>query len=83
MSQPPLDNKTDFAAHPQLLVDRDGEQLVTIVKASFELQDDGSLELAPPSARAGSASPTCPGRRRSPRASRTRPTSACSSRRPT
>ncbi|CAN93264.1 MULTISPECIES: DUF2169 family type VI secretion system accessory protein [Sorangium] len=48
MSQPPLDNKTDFAAHPQLLVDRDGEQLVTIVKASFELQDDGSLELAPP-----------------------------------
>ncbi|WP_437665487.1 DUF2169 family type VI secretion system accessory protein [Sorangium sp. So ce1182] len=48
MDQPPLDNRTDFAAHPQLLVDRDGEKLVTIVKASFELQEDGSFELAPP-----------------------------------
>ncbi|WP_437728064.1 DUF2169 family type VI secretion system accessory protein [Sorangium sp. So ce861] len=48
MDQPPLDNKTDFAAHPQLLVDRDGEKLVVIVKASFELQDDGTFELSPP-----------------------------------
>ncbi|AGP36334.1 DUF2169 family type VI secretion system accessory protein [Sorangium cellulosum] len=48
MDQPPLDNKTDFAAHPQLLVDRDGEKLVAIVKASFELQEDGTFELSPP-----------------------------------
>ncbi|AUX42161.1 hypothetical protein SOCE26_035880 [Sorangium cellulosum] len=48
MDQPPLDNRTDFVVHPQLLLDRDGEKLVTIVKASFELQDDGALELAPP-----------------------------------
>jgi hypothetical protein len=48
MDQPPLDNRTDFAAHPQLLLDRDGEKLVTIVKATFELEGDGGLELAPP-----------------------------------
>lgn len=47
MDQPRLDNKTDFVAHPQLLLDRDGEKLVTIVKASFELTEDGKLELAP------------------------------------
>jgi len=48
MSQPPLDNKTDFAAHPQLLLDRDGEKLVTIVKATFELPPGGgALVLAP------------------------------------
>lgn len=46
--EPPVDNKTEFAVHPQLLLDRDGEKLVAIVKAGFELQDDGSLELAPP-----------------------------------
>ncbi|MGK4005435.1 DUF2169 domain-containing protein [Sorangium sp. So ce1036] len=48
MDQPPLDNRTDFAVHPQLLLDRDGEKLVAIVKASFELTEDGALELAPP-----------------------------------
>ncbi len=48
MDQPALDNKTDFAVHPQLLVDRDGEKLVAIVKASFELQEDGGFELSPP-----------------------------------
>jgi hypothetical protein len=48
MDQPPLDNRTDFIAHPQLLLDRDGEKLVAIVKATFELGDDGALELSPP-----------------------------------
>ena len=54
MSQLSLDNYTDFAAHPQLLLDRDGEQLVVIVKASFELHP-GSAELrvAPPERRRG------------------------------
>ena len=48
MDEPPLENKTEFAAHPQLLLDRDGEKLVTVVKASFELEPDGeALELAP------------------------------------
>lgn len=49
MDQPPLDNRTEFAAHPQLLLDRDGEKLITIVKATFELPRGASeLELAPP-----------------------------------
>jgi hypothetical protein len=47
MDLPALDNKTDFAVHPQLLLDKDGERLCVMVKATFELQDDGSLELAP------------------------------------
>ena len=47
MDQPALDNKTDFAAHPQLLLDQEGEKLVTIVKATFELQGS-EVELAPP-----------------------------------
>jgi hypothetical protein len=54
MSQPPLDNQTDFAAHPQLLLDRDGEKLVTIVKATFELPPGGGpLDLAPPERKRG------------------------------
>jgi hypothetical protein len=44
---PQLDNKTDFVAHPQMLLDGDGEKLVAIVKATFELGDDGALELVP------------------------------------
>lgn len=47
MDQPPLDNRTEFAAHPQLLLDKDGEKLVTIVKAAFELEPRGELQLAP------------------------------------
>ena len=48
MSQPPLDNQTDFIVHPQLLVDRDGEKLVAMVKSTWELPGGGyELELAP------------------------------------
>jgi len=47
LDPPALDNKTEFVAHPQLLADKDGEKLVTIVKATFELEDDGTLVLAP------------------------------------
>lgn len=46
MEQPPLDNKTDFVAEPRILLDKDGEKIVTIVKATFELVN-GALELAP------------------------------------
>jgi hypothetical protein len=49
MDAPPLDNRTDFAVHPQLLLDHDGEKLCAMVKATFELPPDGGpLELAPP-----------------------------------
>ena len=45
MEEPSLDNKTDFIARAQLLLDRDGEKLCAIVKATFELHDS-ALELA-------------------------------------
>lgn len=45
---PAVDNKTDFHVHPQLLLDKDGEKLVTIVKATFEQEADGEFEAAPP-----------------------------------
>jgi len=53
MSQPALDNRTEFAVAPRLLMGRDGEMLVTMVKASFEAVQghdgpDIPLELAPP-----------------------------------
>lgn len=44
---PEVDNKTDFFVHPQLLLDRDGEKLVVIVKATFEQERDGTFEAAP------------------------------------
>ena len=48
MDQPTLDNKTEFEAHQQMLLDIDGEKLVTVVKASFELPDGASeLVIAP------------------------------------
>ena len=47
MQQPAVDNRTDFAVHPQLLADAEGERLVVIVKATFEL-DGGEVVLAPP-----------------------------------
>jgi len=50
MNQPPIDNRTEFVVHPQMLLDRDGEKLVTVVKATFELPyGDERVELAPPS----------------------------------
>jgi hypothetical protein len=51
MDNPPVDNLTDYEVHPQLMVDKDGEKLVAIVKATFELQPDGRgggvLEVPP------------------------------------
>lgn len=45
---PPIDNRSEFVAFPQLLVDRDGEKLVTMVKATFALPPgDDTLELVP------------------------------------
>src|SRR5262245_23822184 len=45
---PAVDNKTDFFVHPQLMLDKDGERLVTIVKATFEQSPDGAFEAAAP-----------------------------------
>jgi len=55
MSAPPVDNKTGFAAHPQLLLDKDGEKLAVVVKATFEAPHDASapLELAAKGRRRG------------------------------
>ena len=48
MDQPPVDNQSDFIVHPQMLMDRDGEKLVAIVKATWELPvGSDELELAP------------------------------------
>lgn len=47
MDAPDLDNRTDFVVHPQVLADRDGERLVVVVKATFELEGS-ALEPAPP-----------------------------------
>lgn len=49
MESPPLDNRTDFTAHPQIYVGKDGERLLCMVKATFELQlGEPEPQLAPP-----------------------------------
>lgn len=53
MTQPRVDNETDFIAAPHLLVDKDGEKLAVIVKATIEHEDgpprgsDGTFSVAP------------------------------------
>jgi hypothetical protein len=47
MDQPPVDNRTDYKTHAQVLLDRDGEKLSVLVKATYELDlVSGVLELA-------------------------------------
>jgi hypothetical protein len=55
MASPRLDNRTDFIVFPHVLMDRDGEKLVTMVKATFESASlqGGELELAPRKRRRG------------------------------
>jgi hypothetical protein len=55
MPKPRVDNRTDFAVFPHTLFDRDGEKLVTMVKATFESPspEGGTLELAPKKRRRG------------------------------
>ncbi|AUX34989.1 MULTISPECIES: DUF2169 domain-containing protein [Sorangium] len=46
MDAPRVDNRTDFAAAPFLLIGKDGERLVVVVKATFVLAaGQGELEL--------------------------------------
>ncbi|MGD0678473.1 MAG: DUF2169 domain-containing protein [Polyangiaceae bacterium] len=49
MDPPAVDNATEFAVHPQLLLDKDGEKLTAIVKATFEVPAPagGPAEIAP------------------------------------
>src|SRR4051812_8769190 len=48
MDAPRLDNKTDFVATPLLLLAKDGERLVLIVKATFaRRQGESELALSP------------------------------------
>jgi hypothetical protein len=54
MDQPPLDNRTQFKAHPQLLVGKSAERLAVVVKATYELDPkSGALVLAPDKRRRG------------------------------
>lgn len=54
MSAPPQDNQTDFVIHPHIVMDKDGEVLQCLVKATYELgADSGLLEVAAESRRRG------------------------------
>jgi len=54
MDAPRLDNKTEFAAQPRMLMAKDGERLVLIVKATFtRLPRESALELVPRDERRG------------------------------
>ncbi len=55
MARPRVDNRTDFVVFPHVLIDRDDEKLVTMVKATFETPSPqgGELELAPRKRRRG------------------------------
>jgi hypothetical protein len=55
MASPRLDNRTDFAVFPHVLMDRDGEKLVAMVKATFECSSPqgGELSLVPRARRRG------------------------------
>jgi hypothetical protein len=51
---PQLDNKTDLAAAPRMLMAKDGERLVLIVKATYaRVPGESALELAPRATRRG------------------------------
>jgi hypothetical protein len=54
MDAPRLDNKTLFAAEPRMLMAKDGERLVVLVKATFSRPPgEGALELVPRAERRG------------------------------
>ncbi len=48
MDSPRLDNKTEFAVFPHPMLAHEGDRLVAMVKASFELTPKGNLVFAPP-----------------------------------
>ncbi len=46
MDSPEIDNRTEFVVHPHVLLERDGEKLVTLVKATYEEGATGMLQVA-------------------------------------
>lgn len=61
MDQPRVDNRTDFVAEPFVLIGKDGERLVLVVKATFlRAAGERELELAPRRARRGIRSADVP-----------------------
>ncbi len=61
MDAPRLDNKTEFAAQPRMLLGKDGERLVVIVKATFaKLPGEAELDLVPRELRRGVRGPDVP-----------------------
>ncbi len=48
MDAPEIDSSSDFVIQPFVLLDKDGEKLVTMVKGTFLLSAEGSFSLAPP-----------------------------------
>ena len=53
MDLPAIDNHSDLLIEPFVLLEKDGEKLVTIVKATFELDEDDGLLLVPPERQRG------------------------------
>ena len=54
MDAPPLENETELAAQPRMLLGKDGERLVVIVKATLARTPlSGALEVVPQGARRG------------------------------
>src|SRR5580704_17672367 len=54
MDAPRIDNKTEFAAQPRMLMGKEGERLVLIVKATFaKVPREAMLELLPQAERRG------------------------------
>src|SRR4051812_28690985 len=61
MDPPRVDNETEFIAEPRLLMAKDGERLVMIVKATFERPLGATaLDLAPPEGQRGIRSADVP-----------------------
>lgn len=54
MDAPQVDNETELAAQPRMLMGKEGERLVLIVKATFtKVPGEAALELVPPEERRG------------------------------
>jgi hypothetical protein len=54
MDAPRVDNQTELAAQPRMLMSKEGERLVLIVKATFaRLPREAALDLTPPEERRG------------------------------
>lgn len=53
MDAPEIDNRTELLVEPHQLLGKDGEQLVTLIKGTYEQDGAGGLVEAPPERRRG------------------------------